>query len=384
LAVVVETILMKVANKVVAGCSGLAVLAVSVSAFGLVQAMANDPSGGHETGDAASSGVGLHVTLLVVCAIASVVVPWWLARIVRRPFEQLGKIADGVFRDGVCDLRAQFDADSRDEFGELGRRLNHLLGHVSEALSTIRAASESLERGARDVRGSSMTLAETASKQACSVQEVANAVSTVSSSMRENHRNVQRANEVSEVGCTAAERGSAANARLGTAMQEMSKSSEEIARVLAVIDGIAFQTNLLALNAAVEAARAGDAGKGFAVVAEEVRTLAQRSARAASDTRVMIDKNLTNVKHSTDEAAEVAEVFKLIDDTILEVRMLLDQVAYASEAQTEGLNQIVGVSAMVDTSAQSTAAESEELAAAATTSSEALAGLRGLFARFET
>ena len=97
----------------------------------------------------------------------------------------------------------------------------------------------------------------------------------------------------------------------------------------------------------------------------------------------MLQKNLANVKHSTGEASEVAGVFKVIDDTILEVRMLLDQVAYASEAQTEGINQIVGVSSMVDSTAQSTAAESEELAAAAASSSDALMGLRGLLARFQ-
>lgn len=368
-----ESACMKVATKVLAGCYGLAALAVCVSGLGLLE-VANEQAG---TGVFAA-----RLVVFAVCVAAALVVPWWLVRSVRRPLREICGGADAVFYDGVCDLRARFRSDRGDEFGDLGIVFNRLLGHVAEALAEIRAASDSLTRGAKDVQGSSMTLAETASKQACSVQEVANAVSTVSSSMRENHRNVQRANEVSEAGCTAAERGSAANARLGAAMQDMTQSSEEVVRILAVIDGIAFQTNLLALNAAVEAARAGESGRGFAVVADEVRTLAQRSARAASETRELVEKNLANVKHSAQEAKEVADVFKVIDDTILEVRMLLDQVAYASEAQTEGINQIVGVSTMVDSSAQSTAAESEELAAAAASSSDALAGMRGLFARF--
>ena len=373
---------MKVATKVLAACAGLAALALCASGISLVQAVRIQSATG-ATPMVGTSSVVVHATMFGLSAIAALLVPWWLVRAVRRPLRDMSRVAERVFLDDRCDLRVQFDGHGRDEFGEVGAGLNRLLGHVAEALAQVRKTSEDLTRGAQDVRGSSMKLAETASKQACSVQEVANAVSTVSSSMRENHRNVQRANEVSEAGCTAAERGSAANARLAAAMQDMTKSTEEVVRVLAVIDGIAFQTNLLALNAAVEAARAGDAGKGFAVVAEEVRTLAQRSAKAALETREMVQKNLANVKHSTGEANEVAGVFKVIDDTILEVRMLLDQVAYASEAQTEGINQIVGVSSMVDSTAQSTAAESEELAAAAASSSDALMGLRGLLARFQ-
>ncbi len=318
-----------------------------------------------------------------VGALIAVAMAFWLVRSVRRPMGAMTRALDSVFADDRFNLQVRFDAHQRDEFGRLGVAMNHLFEKVSETVRNIRAASQELELGANDVRKSSESLANAASGQAASVEEVSAAVTELSSSMRENHGNVERANGLSVAACDAAQRGGTAMARLGTAMDRMRVSSTEIERVLSTIDEIAFQTNLLALNAAVEAARAGDAGKGFAVVAEEVRTLAQRSAEAARNSKKMVDESIESVRNSVHETQQVTEVFSDIDKGIRDVRGILEQVTGASEEQTRGLNQISSVSETVDQNAQSTAAQSEELSAAATCSADSAVGLRRMVAQFE-
>ena len=315
--------------------------------------------------------------------LAALGMAFWLVRSVRRPMASMLQTLGTVFAGDRFNLKVEFEAHDRDEFGRLGTSMNHLFEKVSETVRNIRAASQELELGANDVRKSSESLANAASGQAASVEEVSAAVTELSSSMRENHGNVERANGLSVSACDAAQRGGTAMERLGAAMDRMRVSSTEIERVLSTIDEIAFQTNLLALNAAVEAARAGDAGKGFAVVAEEVRTLAQRSAEAARNSKKMVDDSIESVRNSVHETQQVTEVFRDIDKGIRDVRSILEQVTGASEEQTRGLNQISSVSETVDQNAQSTAAQSEQLSAAATCSADSALGLRRMVAQFE-
>ena len=328
-------------------------------------------------------GANLQLLVLGLGAGLAAALAFWITRTVRRSFRALQQSLASVFHDNIYDLRAQFSVTSKDEFATLGTALNSLFAEVGKAVASIRNASQDLDQGSKDIRSSSEALAISASKQAASVQEVSAAVTELSSSMRENHGNVQRANEVATSACDAATRGTSAMTRLANAMEALQKSSQDIERILIVIDGIAFQTNLLALNAAVEAARAGEAGKGFAVVAEEVRNLAQKSAQAARDTKQMISESMSCVQRSNAEAQEVHEVFGAIDGNIRVVRSALEQITTASSEQTHGLNQIAQVSEQVDHLAQNTAAQSEELSAAANCSSESALSLRQLVTKFE-
>jgi methyl-accepting chemotaxis protein len=328
-------------------------------------------------------GANLQMMVLVLGTALATALALWITRTVRRSFRSLLQTLGSVFHDDIYDLRARFAVASKDEFAVLGDAMNRLFDEVGKAMGSIHNASQDLDQGSKDIRHSSEALATSASKQAASVQEVSAAVTELSSSMRENHGNVQRANEVATNACDAATRGTSAMQRLTTAMDAMRKSSLDIERILTVIDGIAFQTNLLALNAAVEAARAGESGKGFAVVAEEVRNLAQRSAQAARDTKERISESMSCVQRSDTEAQEVSEVFGAIDGNIRVVRSVLEQITTASAEQTHGLNQIAQVSEQVDHLAQSTAAQSEELSAAANCSSQSALSLRQLVTRFE-
>jgi methyl-accepting chemotaxis protein len=186
----------------------------------------------------------------------------------------------------------------------------------------------------------------------------------MSSMTKQNADNAQQANTLATEARKAADTGTESMARMNGAIEEIQKSSDETAKIIKVIDEIAFQTNLLALNAAVEAARAGEAGKGFAVVAEEVRNLAMRSAEAAKNTANMIEESVKNSKNGVDIANEVAKVLDEIVSGIGKTTDLVSEIAAASQEQAQGIDQVNTAMAQMDKVTQQNAANAEESASA--------------------
>lgn len=230
------------------------------------------------------------------------------------------------------------------------RDLEDSAGEVSAASSQLDAASQKLAEGSTE--------------QAASIQETSSTLEETSSMVQQNRENTQQAATLARQSKEYADKSNTEMQKMMTAMEDLKKSSAEISKIIKVIDEIAFQTNILSLNAAVEAARAGDAGKGFAVVAEEVRSLAQRSAQAAKDTTVIIESNITMSEQGAKIAKDVQESISEIDIQSKKVSELLDEIAVATDEQTQGVSQINKAISQMEIVLASNAQTAEESAAA--------------------
>ena len=235
--------------------------------------------------------------------------------------------------------------------------LKQIINNLSEGSEQVAAASG-------QVSSASQSLAEGATEQAAGLQETSSSLEEMSSMTKQNADNAQQANALALEARQAADSGSDSMGRMNTAIQDIQRSSDETAKIIKVIDEIAFQTNLLALNAAVEAARAGEAGKGFAVVAEEVRNLAMRSAEAAKNTATMIEESVKNSQNGVDIAAEVGKVLGEIVQGVGKTTDLVSEIAAASQEQAQGIDQINTAVAQMDKVTQQNAANAEESASA--------------------
>jgi methyl-accepting chemotaxis protein len=241
------------------------------------------------------------------------------------------------------------------------RNTNRALLRISDILN---AGSEQTSAAAGQVSGSSQTLAQGASEQAAALEQTTSALEEMSSMTRKNAETAQQASSLSAEAQSAAASGNEAMGKMSAAIGEIEKSASETAKIIKVIDEIAFQTNLLALNAAVEAARAGEAGKGFAVVAEEVRNLAMRSAEAAKNTASLIEGSVNNARNGVALNNEVAKMLGGITTAATKVNALVGEIAAASREQAQGIGQVNTAVAEMDKVTQSNAASAEESAAA--------------------
>ena len=239
----------------------------------------------------------------------------------------------------------------------MNRLLKQAVSELSEGVSQISSA-------ASQVSMSSQTLAQGASQQAASIEETSATTEEITSMIRGNAAHSKTAAEVVAAVDQRVVEGNRTLDKMVHSMREISGSSDKIAKIIKVIDEIAFQTNILALNAAVEAARAGQAGMGFAVVAEEVRNLAQRSAQAAKDTAALIEDSISKSSEGRKNLADVTQVMAGITESATRLKLLVDEVNEGSQEQARGVEQISKAMVQVDQVTQSNAAGAEETASA--------------------
>ncbi|MEP9409943.1 MAG: CHASE3 domain-containing protein [Candidatus Brocadia sp.] len=247
----------------------------------------------------------------------------------------------------------------------------NLVTDLTESASQVASASE-------EISASSQGLSEATTEQAASIEETSSTMEEISSMTKQNADNASEASKLVKLCNDTVKHGSATVTEMNDAMKKISESSGKIADIIKIIEGIAFQTNLLALNAAVEAARAGEHGRGFAVVAEEVRNLAQRSSTAAKDITALITDSVNKADIGMDLVKKTEEVFSGIVEQVKKVTDLVNEIATASEEQTNGIEQISKAIQQLDQVVQQNAANAEETAAASEELSAQAQGLNAL------
>ncbi|MGA2115366.1 MAG: methyl-accepting chemotaxis protein [Bryobacteraceae bacterium] len=232
--------------------------------------------------------------------------------------------------------------------------------------ANIAESADHVSHASKQVSASSQSLAQGASEQAASLQETSASTEEIASITR---KNADHTRQVASLMQQSEQAGTEVNHTLDRTMekmQEIDASSNKIARIIKVIDEIAFQTNILALNAAVEAARAGEAGLGFAVVADEVRSLAQRCAQAAKDTAGLIEESIATSHDGNERLNQMAGAVRHMTESSSQVKVLVDEVNVGSQEQAHGMEQIARAVTQMEQVTQRTAASAEEGASAGT------------------
>lgn len=266
---------------------------------------------------------------------------------------------------------------------ELGQSFKVLLDDQNQILGSIKEASMQVTTGSEQVASASQSLASGSTQQASALEQVSAAIEEISHRTKNNAAEVNVANNLVMEAKEGVVKGNNQMQDMMIAMDEINKSSVDISKIIKVIDDIAFQTNILALNAAVEAARAGSYGKGFAVVAEEVRNLAAKSAKAASETAELIENSIEKVEKGSAIAAETGKALSEIVDNIDKIVDIISGVAVASNEQATAITQIDTALGQVSQVVQSNSATSEECAAASEELSNQAIRLRELISGFK-
>ena len=247
----------------------------------------------------------------------------------------------------------------------MNRKMDSTLRHVEESAEQVTAGSENLAQSAQD-------LAEGATEQAGAVEQLQATMSTITEQVADTVNNLNDTSKKAESYAKSADSSKTDMRELMEAMQRISETSKKIENIISDIESIASQTNLLSLNAAIEAARAGEAGKGFAVVAEQIRMLADESAKSAVDTRTLIEGALNEIEEGNQVAQKAADSMETVVQGINDIsdtsKMLSEnsnqQIAALREAE-KGIEQISEVVQSNSAASEECSATSEELSAQA-------------------
>jgi methyl-accepting chemotaxis protein len=235
---------------------------------------------------------------------------------------------------------------------------------INRIIEELTSGAEQVAAASGQVSAASQSAAQGASEQASSLEETSSALEEMASMGKTNAENAGKANTLMSETTQIVDQGQKVMGQTSDAMERINEASGKIAKIIKVIEEIAFQTNLLALNAAVEAARAGEHGKGFAVVADEVRNLAQRSAQAANETAQLIQDTIERVKKGSALNEELGHSFGKVNESAGQVASLVEQISSASQEQAKGIDQVNAAMGQMDQVVQQSAAGAEESASA--------------------
>ncbi len=302
----------------------------------------------------------LAVALLLGFGLAFAITRQLLGQLGGEP----GTAADVAKAVAEGDLTTQIHLKAGDT-DSLMARLQSMQAALAEAVTNVRQGSENVATASAEIAQGNQDLSNRTEQQASALEETAATMDELGSTVRNNADNAKQANQLALGASAVALKGGAVVGQVVETMKGINDSSRKIADIISVIDGIAFQTNILALNAAVEAARAGEQGRGFAVVAGEVRSLAQRSADAAKEIKLLINASVERVEHGTALVDQAGKTMGEIVGAIKRVTDIVGEISSASAEQSSGVAQVGEAVSQMDQATQQNAALVEESAAAA-------------------
>ncbi|ACT15086.1 MULTISPECIES: methyl-accepting chemotaxis protein [Pectobacterium] len=306
-----------------------------------------------------------RIILLLILALGAVfgaLIAWSITRSVTQPIQQALQVADRVAQG---DLTSRITVTSKDETGLLLQSLDHMNTSLSTIVGQVRDGAETISTAASQIAAGNQDLSARTEEQASSLEETAASMEQLTSTIKNTAENTQQATEIANKASGAAKQSGDVMVSVTQKMRGIRDSSQRMAEIIGVIDGIAFQTNILALNAAVEAARAGEQGRGFAVVAGEVRSLAQRSATAAREIKDLIDDSVSKIQEGMSLVDTAEETMGGLTGYVRDVNEIISEISQASREQSDGINQMNLAVGQIDTTTQQNAALVEESASAA-------------------
>jgi methyl-accepting chemotaxis protein len=302
------------------------------------------------------------IGLLAASLLIGLSLAVFMARIISGPLNDAVAVAKQV---AAGDLTAKIVASSEDETGQLMHSLKAMNDNLLRIVGEVRIGTDTIATASSQIASGNLDLSSRTEQQASSLEETASAMEQLTATVKQNSDNAKQANQLAVSASEVAVQGGAAVGQVVDTMQAINASARKIVDIIGVIDGIAFQTNILALNAAVEAARAGEQGRGFAVVASEVRSLAQRSAAAAKEIKVLIDDSVEKAGLGSKLVESAGVTMTEVVSSVKRVTDIVGEISSASSEQSTGIEEVNRAITQMDEVTQQNAALVEEAAAAA-------------------
>lgn len=321
------------------------------------------------------------IVLSVIAVALGLLTALVYARLITAPVRETVVILEALAQ-GDADLTTRLPAERRDELGDMARAFNGFMDKLHALIASVRATAQSVASASAELSAGSDQLASGAQEQASSIEETAGSLEQITATVKQTAANAAHANKLSLDSRDVAERGGRVVTDTVASMSEINNASKKIAEIIGTIDAITFQTNILALNAAVEAARAGEHGRGFAVVAAEVRSLAQRSAMAATEIKALIRDSLQKVDSGSTQVHKSGQTLLDIVASVNKVSDIVAEIASASHEQSAGIEQLNQAVVQMDHVTQDNAAQTEQLSSTAQALATQSQHLRDLVARF--
>ncbi len=348
-----------------------------------------------EEGESAQiSAIYIVMGIMVLSIVLAVLFGIYISNSIRRPVKE---IEDAALQLANGELNgALVTYTSKDELGKMSDSINYnrilvsmrgLRDKLSNILLQISQSAKLVSDGSEQISSGAQALAIGAEEQACSVEKLAMDLHNISGHVKETKENANDARlQTDQAGAQV----SASNRQMKEmihAMNTISEKSDEIYKIIKMIEDIAFQTNILALNASVEAARVGEAGAGFAVVAKEIRDLADKTAAASKNTAILIEESVDAVKKGGIVAHTTADSLLQVVKSTEQVVVTVDKITSSAEYQSESISNITAEVGQISDVVQNNSATSEELAAASeelSTQAQVLEEMIGQFKLFDT